>query len=65
MKNSIDLTYSGELKIFTSGLNTKTIDVLYTIEGNTGKPTTTSLILDYECMVTFDYQQLKSVVERK
>ena len=61
---TIDLTYSGELKIFTNVLDTKIIDVLYTIEGKTGKTTTTSLILDYENMITFDFQELKKIVER-
>lgn len=63
MNKTIDLTYSGQLKIFLFGITPHTIDILYTIEGKSGKTTTTSLILDEETMITFDFQQLKKIVE--
>ena len=63
MIDSIDITYSGKLKILTDILTVNTIEVLYTVEGKTGKPTTTSLVLDDGTMITFDFQQLKKIVE--
>lgn len=63
MINSIDITYSGKLKILTDILTVNTIEVLFTIEGKTGKPTTTSLVLDDGTMITFNFQQLKKIVE--
>ena len=63
MIDSIDITYSGKLKILTDILTVNTIEVLFTIEGKTGKPTTTSLVLDDGTMITFNFQQLKKIVE--
>ena len=63
MIDSIDITYSGKLKILTDILTVNTIEVLYTIEGKTGKPTTTSLVLDDGTMIIFNFQQLKKIVE--
>lgn len=62
MTKTVDLTYSSELKIVLFGITPKTIDILYTIEGKTEKPTTTSFILDDETMITFDFQQLKKLL---
>ena len=67
--NKIDLTYGGKLNAFINVLEGKKLDVDFTIEGDTGKATTTSfLIRDDEkdfMMVTFDYQELKKLLEGK
>lgn len=70
--DKIDLTFGGKIRGFVSDelgncLESKTIYVDYTIEGDSGKPTTTSLLLREEplVMVTFDYQALKQLVEGK
>lgn len=67
----IDLTFSGKLTTLINILNKQELDVLYTIDGKTGKPTTTSIKI-YEgenasemLMITFDYQELKKIVEGK
>lgn len=63
--NKIDLTYSGKLKTLFNVLEEKKLDVNYTIDGITGKPTTTSILINEEplFMITFDYQDLKAIVE--
>ena len=66
----IDLTYSGEIDAMINVIEKKKLLVDYTVEGDTGKTTTTSILLTDEWdapifMVTFDYQQLKEIVEGK
>ena len=62
----IDLTYSGKLRTLVNVLSEKKLDVNYTIDGNTGKPTTTSILINDDekdfLMITFDYQELKKIV---
>ena len=65
--NRIDLTYGGKLKTLINIVNEGNLDVRYTIDGETGKPTTTSILI-YEdkedmLMITFNYQELKKLVE--
>lgn len=63
----IDLTYSGKLTTLINVLEKKKLDVNYTIDGKTGKPTTTSILINEDndnfLMITFDYQELKELVE--
>ena len=64
----IDLTYSGKLRTLINVVeDDKKLDVNYTIEGKTGKPTTTSILIndskDNFLMITFNYQELKKLVE--
>lgn len=63
----IDLTYSGKLTTLINVLEKRKLDVNYTIDGKTGKPTTTSILLFDNgknfLMITFDYQELKKLVE--
>lgn len=64
----IDLTYSGKLRTLINVVEAdKKLDVNYTIEGKTGKPTTTSILIndskDNFLMITFNYQELKKLVE--
>ncbi len=65
----IDLTYSGKLTTLINVLEKKKLDVNYTIDGKTGETTTTSILIkDGEedfLMITFDYQELKKIVEGK
>lgn len=67
--NKIDLTYSGKLKTLINVITEEKLDVRYTIDGKTGKPTTTSILIyaDEEdmLMITFDYQELKKLVGDK
>ena len=61
----IDLTYSGKLRTLINVIEDKKLDVNYTIDGKTGKSTTTSILIkDGEdfLMITFDYQELKKIV---
>ena len=63
----IDLTYSGKLTTLINVLEKKKLDVRYTIDGKTWETTTTSILVkdgakDY-LMITFDYQELKKIVE--
>lgn len=65
---TIDLTFSGEIDGMLNGIEEKKLLINYTIEGATGNTTTTSLLLTDEWdapifMVTFDYQELKKIVE--
>lgn len=63
----IDLTYSGKLRTLINVLEDKKLDVNYTIDGKTGKTTTTSILIKDDkrdfLMITFDYQELKKIVE--
>lgn len=63
----VDLTYSGKLTTLINVVEKKALDVNYTIDGKTGKTTTTSILIkDKEkdfLMITFDYQKLKKIVE--
>ena len=67
--NKIDLTYSGKLRTLINVIEDKKLDVNYTIDGISGKTTTTSILIrDDEkefLMITFDYQELKELVEGK
>lgn len=67
MKGKIDLTYSGKLRTLINVLEDKKLDVNYTIDGKTGLPTTTSILIrdgkEEFLMITFDYQELKKIVE--
>ena len=62
----IDLTYHGKLNTLINVLEKKKLDVNYTIDGKTGKPTTTSILIKEDkkdfLMITFDYQELKKIV---
>lgn len=65
----IDLTYSGKLTTLINVVEKKKLDVNYTVDGKTGKTTTTSILIkDSEkdfLMITFDYQELKKIVEKE
>lgn len=66
--NRIDLTYSGEIQGMLNAIENKKLLVDYTIESDTGKATTTSILLTNEFdapifMVTFNYQELKELIE--
>ena len=63
--DKIDLTYGGKLKTLFNVLEVKNLDVNYTIDGKTGETTTTSILTNEEplFMITFDYQDLKAIVE--
>lgn len=65
--NKIDLTYDGKLTTLINVLKYKKLDIRYTIDGKTGKPTTTSILInekeDEFLMITFDYQELKEIIE--
>lgn len=67
--NKTDLTYSGKLNTSINILEDKKLDVNYTIDGDTGKVTTTSILIkdskDDFLMITFDYQELKKMVDDK
>lgn len=69
MMNKTDLTYSGKLNASINILEDKKLDVNYTIDGDTGKITTTSILIkdnkDDFLMITFDYQELKKMVGDK
>lgn len=63
--DKIDITYSGKLRTLINVIDDKKLDVNYTIEGKSGKATTTSILIkdgkDF-LMITFDYQELKKMV---
>ena len=62
----IDLTYHGKLNTLINVIEKKKLDVNYTVDGKTGKPTTTSILIKEDkkdfLMITFDYQELKKIV---
>jgi hypothetical protein len=64
MENNIDVTYGGQIKALKN-LEPMKMEVNYTIEGKSGKTTTTSFLIDKEnfIMVTFNYQELKKLIE--
>lgn len=65
--DKIDLTYAGKLTTLIN-LQKKKLDINYTIDGKSGEPTTTSIFINGNngkfLMITFDYQELKRIVER-
>ena len=65
--NRVDITYGGEIKGMINVIDKKTFQVNYTIEGDTKKPTTTSILIKEDkkdfLMSTFDYQDLKKLIE--
>ena len=61
--NKIDLTYGGKLDTLINVVKKSKIDILYTIDGATGKPTTASLKTNGAMMITFNYQDLKKIIE--
>lgn len=65
----IDLTYSDKMKVLINAIVPKKLDVNYTIDGNTGETTTTSILInddkEHFLMITFNYQDLKNIAERK
>lgn len=64
--NEIDITYNGKLETSINVVQDKNLDVNYTIDGKTGKVTTTSILINDDkndfLMITFDYQELKKLV---
>lgn len=64
----IDLTYYGKLRTLKN-LKPQIMDVDYTVEGKTGKTTTTSILINGDnkdfLMITFNFQELKELVEGK
>lgn len=68
-EGQIDLTYGGELTTLINIVDKRKLDVNYTTDGKTGETTTTSILIfdndDKEgfLMITFDYQELKRIVE--
>lgn len=68
--DKIDLTYGGKIKGLINAIYNKTFEVNYTVDGETGKTTTTSILIDSDdkgnlLMITFDYQELKKIVEKE
>lgn len=67
--NKIDITYNGKLETSINVVQDKKLDVNYTIDGKTGKVTTTSILINDDkndfLMITFDYQELKKLVGDK
>lgn len=66
----LDLTYGGKIKGLINAIYSKNFDVNYTIESDTGETTTTSILIDSDdkgnlLMITFNYQDLKKLVEEK
>lgn len=64
----IDLTYSGKLTTLINVMEKKKLDVNYTIDGKTGKITTTSMLIkegEEFLMITFNYQELKKIIGDK
>lgn len=63
----VDLTYGGEIPGMINAIENKKFNINYTLDGKTGKPTTTSILINNSkgnfLMVTFDYQDLKKLVE--
>lgn len=67
--NKIDITYNGKLETLINVVQDKKLDVNYTVDGKTGKVTTTSILINDDkndfLMITFDYQELKKLVGDK
>lgn len=63
--NKIDITCQGKLYTLINVVNKKKLDILFTIDGKTGKTTTTSIKINDNLMITFNYQDLKKMVENK
>lgn len=67
--NKIDITYNGKLETSINVVQDKNLDVNYTVDGKTGKVTTTSILINDDkndfLMITFDYQELKKLVGDK
>ena len=67
--NEIDITYNGKLETSINVVQDKNLDVNYTVDGKTGKVTTTSILINYDkndfLMITFDYQELKKLIGDK
>ena len=65
--NRVDITYDGEIKGMINVIDKKTFQVNYTIEGDTQKPSTTSILIKEDkkdfLMITFNYQDLKKLIE--
>ena len=66
--DKIDLTYSGKIKVLVNVLKEKEMDVNFTIDGETGKATTTSFLIDDSednfLMITIDFQELKELIKK-
>lgn len=66
MKSNIDVTYGGQIKALKN-LEPMKMEVNYTIEGKSGETTTTSFLINADnenfLMVTFNYQELKKLIE--
>lgn len=67
--NKIDITYNRKLETLINVVQNKNLDVNYTVDGKTGKVTTTSILINDDkndfLMITFDYQELKKLVGDK
>jgi len=65
----IDLTYGNKLNVRINGIEEKQLEMNYTIDGDTGETTTSSLLINGDrknfLMITFDYQELKKIVEKR
>ena len=65
--NRLDITYGGEIKGMINVIDKKIFQVNYTVEGDTKKPTTTSILIKEDkkdfLMITFNYQDLKKLIE--
>lgn len=65
--NSVDITYGGEIKGMINVIDKKTFQVNYTVEGDTKKTTTISILIKEDkkdfLMITFNYQDLKKLIE--
>lgn len=66
--DKIDLTYSGKINTLVNVLKKKKMDVNFTIDGESGKATTTSFLIDDSednfLMITFDFQELKELIKK-
>lgn len=65
----IGLTFDGKLQAYVTdeknGLENKKLVINYTVDSLTNEVTTTSILIEEEplFMITFDYQDLKAIVE--
>lgn len=66
--NKLSITYAGKLNTAINAVYEKKLDVNFSIDAETGKTTTTSILINSNkknfFMITFDYQELKRIVER-